>query len=101
MTQPAAASGSSSIEKTENESQASLRSAHVVMVGVPAEIAVAISVASFLIGAALTGMLCCIHHRKAMPKSVSCPSFLTPFSTLTYSLIISRQCETKQMMAEK
>ena len=66
MTQPA-----SSIEKTENESQASLHSAHVVMVGVPAEIAVAISVASFLIGAALTGMLCCIHHRKAMPKSVS------------------------------
>ena len=53
-----------------SESQASLHSAHVVMVGVPAEIAVAISVASFLIGAALTGMLCCIHHRKAMPKSV-------------------------------
>ena len=49
----------------------SLRSAHIVMVGVPAEIAVAISVASFIIGAALTGMLCCIHHRKAMPKSVS------------------------------
>lgn len=47
----------------------SLRSAHVVMVGVPAEIAVAISIASFLIGAALTGMLCCIHHRKALPKS--------------------------------
>ena len=48
----------------------SLRSAHIVMVGVPAEIAVAISIASFIIGAALTGMLCCIHHRKAMPKSV-------------------------------
>lgn len=48
-----------------------LHSAHVVMVGVPAEIAVAISIASFLIGAALTGMLCCIHHRKALPKSVS------------------------------
>ena len=47
----------------------SLHSAHVVMVGVPTEIAVAISVASFLIGAALTGMLCCIHHRKALPKS--------------------------------
>merc|ERR1711935_296508 len=46
-----------------------LHSAHVVMVGVPAEIAVAISIASFLIGAALTGMLCCIHHRKALPKS--------------------------------
>ena len=48
-----------------------LHSAHVVMVGVPAEIAVAISIASFLIGAALTGMLCFIHHRKALPKSVS------------------------------
>ena len=64
MTQPKVA------EADNNESQASLHSAHVVMVGVPAEIAVAISVASFLIGAALTGMLCCIHHRKAMPKSV-------------------------------
>lgn len=63
MTQPKVA------EADNNESQASLHSAHVVMVGVPAEIAVAISVASFLIGAALTGMLCCIHHRKAMPKS--------------------------------
>jgi len=30
---------------------------------------VAISIASFLIGAALTGMLCFIHHRKALPKS--------------------------------
>merc|ERR1719219_1623705 len=46
-----------------------LHSAHVVMVGVPAGIAVAISIASFLIGAALTGMLCFIHHRKALPKS--------------------------------
>ena len=49
---------------------ASLRSSHVVMVGVPAEIAVAISLASFLIGASLTGMLCCIHHRRAMSKTV-------------------------------
>lgn len=48
---------------------ASLRSSHVVMVGVPAEIAVAISLASFLIGASLTGMLCCIHHRRAMSKT--------------------------------
>lgn len=47
----------------------SLHSSHVVMVGVPAEIAVAIALASFVIGAALTGMLCCIHHRKAVPKS--------------------------------
>ena len=48
----------------------SLHSSHVIMVGVPAEIAVAISLASFLIGAALTGMLCCIHHRRTMSKTV-------------------------------
>jgi hypothetical protein len=48
-----------------------LHSSHVVMVGVPAEIAVAIALASFVIGAGLTGMLCCIHHRKAVPKTVS------------------------------
>ncbi len=47
-----------------------IHSSHKVMVGVPAEIAVAIALASFVIGAALTGMLCCIHHRKAVPKSV-------------------------------
>ncbi len=49
----------------------SLHSAHVVMVGVPAEIAVAISVASFILGALLMGMLCCIHNRKTLPKAVS------------------------------
>ena len=59
-----------------------LHSAHVVMVGVPAEIAVAISIASFLIGAALTGMLCCIHHRKALPKSVSIILFATIFTAV-------------------
>ena len=55
---------------------ASLRSSHVVMVGVPAEIAVAISLASFLIGASLTGMLCCIHHRRAMSKTVRSYEFI-------------------------
>ena len=44
----------------------SLHSSHVVMVGVPAEIAVAISLASFLIGAALTGLLCRIHQKRTM-----------------------------------
>jgi hypothetical protein len=38
------------------------------MVGVPLEIAVAIALASFVIGASLTGILCCIHHRKLTPK---------------------------------
>jgi hypothetical protein len=46
----------------------SLHSSHVVMVGVPAEIAVVIALASFVIGAALTGLLCCVHHRRSMPK---------------------------------
>jgi len=46
------------------------------MVGVPAEIAVAISLASFLIGASLTGMLCCIHHRRAMSKTVRSYEFI-------------------------
>ncbi len=55
-----------------------LHSSHVVMVGVPAEIAVAIALASFIIGAALTGMLCCIHHRKAVPKSVRNPYLYSP-----------------------
>ena len=57
-------------DQEEDLGSASLRSSHVVMVGVPAEIAVAISLASFLIGASLTGMLCCIHHRRAMSKTV-------------------------------
>ena len=39
--------------------------------GVPAEVAVVIALASFIVGAGLTGLLCCIHHRKATPKSVS------------------------------
>jgi len=56
-------------DQEEELGSASLRSSHVVMVGVPAEIAVAISLASFLIGASLTGMLCCIHHRRAMSKT--------------------------------
>jgi hypothetical protein len=46
----------------------SLHSSHVVMVGVPAEIAVVIALASFIIGAVLTGLLCCIHHRRSLPK---------------------------------
>jgi hypothetical protein len=46
----------------------SLHSSHVVMVGVSAEIAVVIAVASFGIGALLTGMLCWVHHRRSMPK---------------------------------
>ena len=37
----------------------------------PAEVAVVIALASFIVGAGLTGLLCCIHHRKATPKSVS------------------------------
>ena len=48
----------------------SLHSSHVVMVGVPAEIAVVIALASFVIGAALTGLLCCVHHRRTMPKVI-------------------------------
>jgi hypothetical protein len=40
------------------------------MVGVPAEIAVAIALASFVVGAGLTGLLCCVHHRKTVPKTV-------------------------------
>ena len=41
---------------------------HAVMVGVPLEIAIAVALASFVIGAALTGVLCCIHHKKSTPK---------------------------------
>jgi len=41
---------------------------HAVMVGVPLEIAIAVALASFVIGAALTGVLCCIHHKKGTPK---------------------------------
>ena len=36
---------------------------HAVMVGVPLEIAIAVALASFVIGAALTVALCCIHHK--------------------------------------
>lgn len=43
-------------------------SSHAVMVGVPLEIAIAVALASFVIGAALTGILCCIHHKKSSPK---------------------------------
>ena len=43
---------------------------HVVMVGVPAEVAVAIALGSFAIGALLMGLLCCIHHRKTTKKEV-------------------------------
>ncbi len=50
-----------------------LHSSHVVMVGVPAEMAVVIALASFVIGATLTGMLCCVHHRKVAPKMVRYP----------------------------
>jgi hypothetical protein len=42
---------------------------HAVMVGVPLEIAIAVALASFVIGAALTGVLCCVHHKKSTPKS--------------------------------
>ena len=42
---------------------------HAVMVGVPLEIAIAVALASFIIGAALTGILCCVHHKKSAPKS--------------------------------
>ena len=41
-----------------------------LQVGVPAEVAVVIALASFIVGAGLTGLLCCIHHRKATPKTV-------------------------------
>jgi hypothetical protein len=51
-----------------SEETPSLHSSHVVMVGVSAEIAVVIALASFIIGAALTGLLCCVHHRRTMPK---------------------------------
>ncbi len=57
-------------EMGSQQHQPGLRSSHVVMVGVPAEVAVAIALASFFIGAALTGMLCCVHHRKAAQKGV-------------------------------
>jgi hypothetical protein len=39
-----------------------------VMVGVPLEIAIAVALASLVIGAALTGILCCVHHKKSAPK---------------------------------
>ena len=50
------------------DSKAPLHHSHAVMVGVPLEIAVAVALASFVIGAALTGILCCIHHKKSTPK---------------------------------
>ncbi|TRY62871.1 hypothetical protein TCAL_02037 [Tigriopus californicus] len=50
------------------DSSSGLRSAQVLMVGVPTEIAVAIALASFVIGAALTGLLCCVHHRNYASK---------------------------------
>lgn len=57
-------------DSSSNQSPPSLHSSHVVMVGVPAEIAIAIAIASFVIGAALTGMLCCVLHRQRPPKMV-------------------------------
>ncbi|XP_071750219.1 transforming growth factor beta receptor type 3 [Lepeophtheirus salmonis] len=64
--------GDGSPDKSDEEDSgvpnSGLRSSHVIMVGVPTEVAVAISIASFVIGASLTGILCCLHHRKKIPK---------------------------------
>ena len=42
-----------------------------------------IALASFIVGAGLTGLLCCIHHRKATPKTVS---------KLRHSFKVSEMC---------
>lgn len=60
--------GNNNVESKNDESKAPLHHSHAVMVGVPLEIAVAVALASFIIGAALTGILCCIHHKKSAPK---------------------------------
>ena len=53
-------------------SRPALHSSHVVMVGVSAEVAIAIAVASFAMGAALTGALCYfLQFRKNAAKRVS------------------------------
>ena len=53
-------------------SRPALHSSHVVMVGVSAEVAIAIAVASFVMGAALTGALCYfLQFRKNAAKRVS------------------------------
>ena len=48
-----------------------------------------IALASFIVGAGLTGLLCCIHHRKATPKSVS----LLHRDLLTFSSIQTKERE--------
>ena len=58
-------------------SRPALHSSHVVMVGVSAEVAIAIAVASFAMGAALTGALCYfLQFRKNAAKRVSNIYFL-------------------------
>ena len=54
----------------ENNSEDPRRHPQGVMVGVPVPFAVAIALASFVIGASLAGILCCIHHRKSTPKVI-------------------------------
>ena len=69
---PAAAAG-------DPPSRPALHSSHVVMVGVSAEVAIAIAVASFTMGAALTGALCYfLQFRKNAAKRVSNIYFLAP-----------------------
>eukprot|EP00095_Tigriopus_kingsejongensis_P008368 maker-scaffold856_size87843-snap-gene-0.17 protein:Tk08368 transcript:maker-scaffold856_size87843-snap-gene-0.17-mRNA-1 annotation:"hypothetical protein DAPPUDRAFT_95568" len=53
---------------TQPKDSSGLRSAHVV--GVPAEIAVAIGLAAFVMGAALIGLLWCVHYRNFAAKVV-------------------------------
>ena len=63
--------GPNNIDKSniiKEEEQPPMHHSHAVMVGVPLEIAIAVALASFVIGAALTGILCCIHHKKSTPK---------------------------------
>ena len=63
--------GSSAPEPLEEDnSEKPKRNLHGVMVGVPVPFAVAIALASFVIGASLAGILCCIHHRKSTPKVI-------------------------------
>ena len=66
-----AGGGVSEGEDDDDGASPGMHSSHVVMVGVPKEIAVAIALASFVIGAVLTGLLCCVHHRKLEMKNVS------------------------------
>jgi len=56
------------VEEIDEDKTRSASSSHVVMVGVPAEVAAAIALASFAVGAALMAFLCCLHNRNGNSK---------------------------------